>query len=132
MEETFRDRRRIEGRGFLTGCNGPWQTIAVRADGAIIPCLQLGHMVLGTINHNDLVDVWQNHHDLQNLRERLTIPLSSFAFCRDCPYRDYCTGNCPAMAYTMLGEVNHPSPDACLRLFLEQGGRLPERSARHT
>jgi hypothetical protein len=35
------------------------------------------------------------------------------------------------MAYALAGEVNHPSPDACLRLFLEQGGRLPERSAHH-
>ena len=121
-------RQRMEGRGFLTGCNGPRQTIAVRADGAIIPCLQLGHMVLGRIGQDDLLDVWQHHPDLRKLRERSLSPLSSFAFCRGCPYRDYCTGNCPAMAYTMTGKINHPSPDACLRLFQEQGGTLPERS----
>jgi SynChlorMet cassette radical SAM/SPASM protein ScmE len=132
MEEARLGGKRIEGRGFLTGCNGPRQTIAVRADGAIIPCLQLGHMVLGNINHDDLADVWQNHPDLLNLRGRLAIPLTAFAFCRDCAYRDYCTGNCPATAYTMTGKVNHPSPDACLRLFLEQGGQLPGRSALHT
>lgn len=115
-----------EGRGFLTGCNGPRQTIAVRADGVIIPCLQLGHMDLGRINHDALLDVWQNHPDLLQLRERSLIPLSSFAFCRDCPYTDYCTGNCPATAYTMTGKINHPSPDACLRLYQEQGGDSPE------
>ena len=37
----------------------------------------------------------------------------------------YCTGNCPALAYTLTGEVNHPSPDACLRRFLEEGGQIP-------
>ena len=116
----------MEGRGFLTGCNGPRQTIAVRADGAIIPCLQLGHMVLGRIGHDDFIHIWQNHPDLKKLRQRSLIPLSSFAFCRDCAYTDYCTGNCPATAYTMMGEVNHPSPDACLRLFQEQGGTLLE------
>ncbi len=28
------------------------------------------------------------------------------------------------MAYTLTGQVNHPSPDACLRRFLADGGRL--------
>ena len=132
MKEASREgRQRMEGRGFLTGCNGPRQTIAVRADGAIIPCLQLGHMALGRINHDDLLDVWQNHSDLRKLRQRSLISLPSFTFCQGCAYTDYCTGNCPALAYTITGEVNHPSPDACLRLFQEQGGRLPERSAHH-
>jgi SynChlorMet cassette radical SAM/SPASM protein ScmE len=130
MQEACREGKpRMEGRGFLTGCNGPRQTLAVRADGAIIPCLQLGHMVLGRINHDDFLDVWQNHPDLRKLRERSLIPLASFDFCRGCAYTDYCTGNCPAMAYTMTGEVNHPSPDACLRLFQEQGGSLLDRPA---
>ncbi len=131
MKDACREGRTMEGRGFLTGCNGPRQTIAVRADGAIIPCLQLGHMVLGRINHNDLIDIWQNHPDLRKLRERSSIPLSSFAFCQDCPYTYYCTGNCPAMAYTITGEVNHPSPDACFRFFQKQGGSLPERLPHH-
>jgi SynChlorMet cassette radical SAM/SPASM protein ScmE len=130
MKDARREgRQRMEGRGYLTGCNGPRQTIAVRADGMMIPCSQLGHMALGKINHDDLLDVWRNHPELQKLRERSLIPLTSFAFCRDCDYQDYCTGNCPAMAYAMTGEVNHPSPDACLRLFHEQGGALLERSA---
>ncbi len=129
MIEAAREGRQLmEGRGFLTGCSGPFQTLAVRADGVIIPCLQLGHMALGRINRDGLVDTWQNHPDLKRLRERSLIPLASFPFCRDCPYAGYCTGNCPAVAYTITGEVNHPSPDACLRLFLEQGGRLPERA----
>ncbi len=34
-------------------------------------------------------------------------------------------------AYALTGEVNHPSSDACLRLFQERGGVLPERSAHH-
>lgn len=118
---------RIEGRGFLTGCGGPFSSIAVRADGAYVPCSQLGHPVLGQVNRDDLRDIWQNHPLLWEFRNRRLIPLSSFAFCQDCPYIDYCTGNCPALAYNLTGEVNHPSPDACLRLFETEGGRLPER-----
>jgi hypothetical protein len=37
----------------------------------------------------------------------------------------YCAGNCPALAYTITGKEDHPSPDACLRTFLLEGGRLP-------
>ncbi|OGP90259.1 MAG: SynChlorMet cassette radical SAM/SPASM protein ScmE [Deltaproteobacteria bacterium RBG_16_48_10] len=116
----------IPGRGFLTGCNGPMSKIAVRADGVMVPCDQMGHMELGRINHDDLREVWQNHPELNRLRERRNIALSDFKFCQGCDYTSYCTGNCPAIAYTLYGEENHPSPDSCLRRFLEAGGSLPD------
>jgi len=91
----------------------------------IVPCLQLGHIVLGKINEDDLLTLWQNHPELLKLRGRVREPLEQFSFCQDCPYIGYCTGNCPATAYTLTGTVNHPAPDACLRLYLQQGGELP-------
>jgi SynChlorMet cassette radical SAM/SPASM protein ScmE len=105
--------------------------IAVRADGVIIPCCQIPHIELGRINKNGLKEVWQNHPELKRLRARCNIPLGDFELCKRCEYIAFCTGNCPALAYTICGEMNHPSPDACLRRFLEEGGRLPdiERSA---
>jgi SynChlorMet cassette radical SAM/SPASM protein ScmE len=128
IEEARREGKdRIPGRGYLTGCGGPMDHLAVRADGVIIPCCQIPHIELGRINKDDLKEVWQNHPELKRLRERCTIPLSNFEFCKGCEYINYCTGSCPALAYTIWGEVNHPSPDACLRRFLEEGGRLPKR-----
>jgi SynChlorMet cassette radical SAM/SPASM protein ScmE len=115
----------MPGRGYLIGCGGPMDTIAVRADGVMVPCIQMGHIELGRINKDDLKEVWQNHLELKRLRERGNIPLSAFEFCQGCDYLNYCTGNCPALAYMILGDENHPSPDACLRRFLEAGGRLP-------
>lgn len=115
----------IPGGGYLTGCSGPMDTIAVRADGIMTPCSQMSHIELGQINDHDLKTVWQDHPDLKKLRERHNIPLSHFEFCRDCEYMNYCTGNCPALAYTLENDENHPSPDACLKRFLEKGGRLP-------
>jgi SynChlorMet cassette radical SAM/SPASM protein ScmE len=115
-------------RGCLSGCGCYWQDLAVRADGAVTPCTMLSHIELGRINRDDLVEIWQNHADLGSLRGRNRIPLSSFSFCEGCEYLQYCTGNCPGLSYTLVGEVNHPSPDACLRKFLAEGGRLPERS----
>jgi len=116
----------IPGRGYLTGCGGPLKQIGVRADGVIVPCCQMPHIELGRINRDNLKDIWQHHPELKKLRERRNIPLNTFEFCQGCEYINYCTGSCPALAYTLWGEVNHPSPDACLRRFLGQGGRLPE------
>jgi radical SAM protein with 4Fe4S-binding SPASM domain len=96
---------------------------AVRADGVMTPCIQMSHIELGRINKDDLQEVWQENSELKRLRERHNIPLSDFEFCQGC---EYLTGNCPALAYTIIGKEDHPSPDACLKRFLEAGGRLPE------
>jgi SynChlorMet cassette radical SAM/SPASM protein ScmE len=126
MEKARREGKgAVPGRGFLTGCNGPMSKIAVRADGGMVPCDQMGHMELGFVNRDDLGEVWRGHPELKRLRDRHVIPLSDFDFCRGCDYIPYCTGNCPALAYTLYRQENHPSPDGCLRRFLESGGRLP-------
>lgn len=108
----------------LTACGCPSNTITVRADGAIVPCSMLAHIELGHINRDRLVDVWQKSAPLNDLRNRYSIPLEDFEFCAGCEYSPYCTGNCPGLAYTLTGHVNHPSPDACLRRFLADGGTL--------
>jgi SynChlorMet cassette radical SAM/SPASM protein ScmE len=127
MEKALREGQEyIDGRGYLSGCNGPVNTLAVRTDGIMAPCIQMSHIRLGRINKEDLQEVWQEHPELNRLRKRHKIFLNEFEFCQGCEYINYCTGNCPALAYTILGEENHPSPDACLKRFLEAGGRLPE------
>jgi len=103
--------------------------MAVRADGVMVPCGQMGHIELGRINVDSLQEVWQNHPELNRLRERRSIPLSNFELCRDCEYMNYCTGGCPATAYTICGVVDHPSPDSCFRRFLTEGGKLPVRNS---
>lgn len=129
MEGARREgQKSIQGRGFLSGCGVGWSKLAVRPDGTIVPCFQLTHIELGKINQVGLRDVWQNHPELKRLRERSNIPLSDFEFCRGCEYTNFCTGNCPGLAYTICGDDNHPSPDECLKRFLEAGGRLPEKS----
>ena len=129
MEEARSERRESRpNRGFLTGCGCYREHLAVRADGVITPCTMLSHIELGRINRNDLREIWRDHVALKVLRERNHFPLSSFSFCDGCEYANYCTGNCPGLSYTIVGEVNHPSPDACLRKFLAEGGRLPDRA----
>lgn len=118
----------MPGRGCLSGCGGMMSKIAVRADGVFVPCSQLPHIELGRINNDAIIDIWQNHPEMNRMRNRRKIPLSEFEFCQGCDYINYCTGNCPALSYTLLGIEDHPSPDACLKRFLEDGGRLPDES----
>ena len=126
------ERQRREGKGiqpecgYLKGCGGVFKQLAVRADGAIVPCTMLSHIELGRINRDSLAHVWRDHPELKRLRERRNIPLGELEHCRGCPYSMYCTGNCPAIAYTLTGTDGGPCPDACLRKFLEDGGKLPD------
>jgi len=116
----------LPGRGYLKGCGGVFNKLDVRADGVIVPCILLSHIELGLINQVNLEEVWQNHYKLNRLRNRCDISLNEFEFCHSCEYIPYCTGNCPALAYTILGDDNHPSPDSCLKRFFDEGGQLPD------
>jgi SynChlorMet cassette radical SAM/SPASM protein ScmE len=117
---------RLPNRGYLTGCGGFLSKMAIRADGVMLPCGLIPAMELGRINHDDLKDVWQNHAELNRFRNRRSTPLSDFEYCRDCDFINFCTGSCPALAYTLLNDPYQPSPDSCLKRFLEEGGQLPK------
>ena len=116
----------ITEQGCLLSCGGVFRKMGVRADGVMVPCSQMPHIELGQINQVSLREAWQNHQELQRMRDRRTIPLTDFQFCAGCEYIAYCTGSCPALAYTVTGQENHPNPQDCLKRFLEQGGRLPD------
>jgi len=115
----------FDNGGRLTGCGCTHDSIAVRADGTIVPCSILAHLELGRINRDSLLEVWQKNQALNSLRRRHHIRLADFDYCSDCGYLDYCTGNCPGLGYAMTGQVNFPSPDACLKRFLADGGSIP-------
>ncbi len=119
MEDARRTGVPIPGRGRLVGCGCTFDKLAVRSDGAYIPCVMLPQMVLGKIGNDALAEVWQNAIALHSLRSRLQIPLDTFAECRECVWHESCTGNCPGTAFTGTGEVNRPCPHTCLKRFHE-------------
>ncbi len=125
MEKARKEKApQFNNGGNLTGCGCPSSKIAVRADGVIVPCFMLSHMELGRINHEMLEDIWQKSQELHNLRTRHNIPLKSFEECAECEYTPYCTGNCPGSAYSLTDNAHQPSPDACLKKFLIDGGKI--------
>jgi SynChlorMet cassette radical SAM/SPASM protein ScmE len=115
------------GCGYLTSCGGVFSKIAVRADGIMTPCTQMPHIELGRINHDSLLEVWQQHPELNRLRGRRRKPLAEFDYCCSCGYISYCRGGCPANAFQLTGDENRPvfSTDSCFRRFKEDGGVLP-------
>ena len=120
MEEARRSGTPVPGRGRLVGCGCIYDSLAVRSDGAYIPCVMLPHMVLGKVGETPLVEVWQNAESLCRLRERWEIALEEFDECRLCEWQSSCTGNCPGTAFTATGKVDQPCPSTCLKRFQEK------------
>jgi SynChlorMet cassette radical SAM/SPASM protein ScmE len=120
MEAARLAGRGIPGRGRLVGCGCVFNTMAVRADGAYIPCVTLPQMVLGHIGGDSLLDVWQNSPTLKEFRGRVHKRLDSFEECRDCEYVEACTGNCAGPALSFYGTPHRPSPEGCLRRFRKE------------
>jgi SynChlorMet cassette radical SAM/SPASM protein ScmE len=120
MEAARQSGDPIPERGRLVGCGCTFQRLAVRADGAYIPCVMLPQMVLGQVVDDALPEIWTRAVGLVALRERRSIELNSFAECRDCPWLGNCTGNCPGTAFTLTGAVDRPCPSACLKRFQQE------------
>lgn len=120
MEQARRIGASVAGRGRLVGCGCVFDRLAVRSDGAYIPCVMLPHMVLGRLGETPLTEVWQNAEALCRLRERSRIALAEFEECRLCDWQSNCTGNCPGTAFTATGYIDRPCPATCLKRFDEE------------
>jgi len=125
MENSRLNGAIVQGKGRLTGCGCAFSKIAVRSDGAIVPCNMLSHIILGWINKDSLQDIWQCSSELNRIRSRSKIALDEFVQCKGCKYVSYCTGNCPGLGYNLTGNIYSPSPDACLKDYLAAGGVIP-------
>lgn len=117
MEEARRNGAPISGRGRLVGCGCVFDRLAVRSDGAYIPCVMLPQMVMGYMGKVTLRQVWQEAEALVGLRQRNSIPLDSFSECHACLWQMSCTGSCPGSAITLSGSANVPCPGSCLQRF---------------
>lgn len=111
--------------GTLSSCGCHNNSLAVRADGVIIPCTLLPMIVLGNISRDPLVDIWLHHPAMVRIRERQTIPLSNFKECRGCSYRPFCRGGCPGVTVSVTGDPYRPGSDTCIQRYLKEGGQVP-------
>jgi len=118
MEAARQSGAPAPGGGYLTGCGCVGSRVSVRCDGAYVPCVLLPQWVAGYIGQDPLEAVWRNSPVLNAVRARVHMAFASCPECQDCEYSPYCTGSCAAAAWSRLGDVNRPNPEACLRQFL--------------
>ena len=110
--------RPIAGHGRLVACGCVFERLAVRADGAYVPCVMLPLQVIGHAGQMPLVDAWQSQI-MARMRARGQTALTEFAECAGCRYVESCTGNCPGSSSSLTGDPHQPSPESCLRRFEE-------------
>ena len=101
------------------------QKLAVNHDGTITPCNMLATMVMGRIGETPIRDIWRSHPHLRALRERREIPMDDVAECKDCDWRAFCNGSCPAVPFAVTGSLRSPHLADCYRRFLAEVGHVP-------
>ncbi len=114
--------RRVAYSGCLAGCGASFKQMGVRADGEMVPCVQLPAIELGRINQTALLNAWRSP-EMERLRNRRTVQLQAFDQCRECPYRDFCVGGCPAYSAFDAADASRRVCRFCLREAEEFAGR---------
>ncbi len=80
-------------------CSRIFYSLAIRSDGAVIPCSQYPELVLGNIGEQSLADIWAGTA-LNELRRRVmdTQAASGLSKCAGCEWRIWCGGACPSIS----------------------------------
>lgn len=79
------DRERYSKQAL---CGVGLNNICVSANGDLYPCPGWQSMIVGNINNNTLINIWENSTDLKKLRK---VTHADFPQCIDCSARKYCT-----------------------------------------
>ncbi len=117
----------LPGRGKLAACGGVFNKMAIRHDGAIVPCTMLPTMVMGKIGSTPLREAWLSGREINILRTRYETPITTVAGCGDCSYAGFCTGGCPAVVFAQCGTLNAVDPRNCYKKYKEDKN-VPLRS----
>lgn len=87
----------------ITGCSMGISSICIMPNGDIYPCSRLP-LNLGNIQVSKLIDIWENHQVLSELRN-----FQNYQKCKKCILVNNCRG-CPAIAYAESGSYLEKDP----------------------
>lgn len=99
-----------DGKGDF-GCSAGTRSIAVMADGSIVPCRRFP-IVLGNVLEDDIVKIITGNKLMQRLRNT-----KNYKKCSACSLAKNCRG-CPAMAYATSGDCFASDPH-CWKILPE-------------
>ncbi|MBN2305620.1 MAG: radical SAM protein [Anaerolineae bacterium] len=114
--------------GYLTGCGCVFHRMSILHNGTLVPCHIMYDAVLGNFQTDSIIDIWQNHPIMNQLRDRRAIPMHEAPGCQACEWNQQCNGGCPGLAYQLTGDFNRANPADCYRRFLAD---LSEESRAH-
>lgn len=107
-------------RGKLSACGGIFNKMAILHDGSIVPCNMLPAMVMGKIGEKRLDEAWLSGREINVLRERYHIPVTSIPGCGDCAFAGFCTGGCPAVVFARYGTLSAVDREGCYKKYVEE------------
>lgn len=126
-EAQMNGKTTIPGRGRLSACGGVFEKLAILHDGTIVPCHVISDLHLGNILKDDIVEIWQRHPLMNQLRHRQEIWLDALEPCKDCGYKGYCTAGCPGGAFFLNGDFNSRNPMDCYRILTGEEAYSPNQ-----
>ncbi|MEW6574032.1 MAG: radical SAM protein [Bacillota bacterium] len=94
----------------ISRCSAGKETIAITANGDIVPCNNLQELVCGNIRRSDFARVWQYSSILAEFRSLFKLKVTSLEGCQDCHLVSICPGGCRANAYQEYGSLTAPDP----------------------
>jgi radical SAM protein with 4Fe4S-binding SPASM domain len=91
-------------------CKAGVSTLLVSFNGKVVPCpafKQAQDFVLGNINVDSLLSIWQNNQELEHLRK---FDYRRIEGCKECDNLSYCQGRCIAQRFYRFGNI-YQGPD---------------------
>lgn len=98
-------------------CPAPAKKLAIRADGAILPCNHLPELVLGSVRTDSIQDIWDRSPILEQLIRSVSRRTAEFRKCADCRFSLHCLPACPAAVSP--DDADERANSACLKLYME-------------
>ena len=118
-----RGETEMPGRGTLSACGAVFSKMSVLHDGTMVPCDMIPTLTMGVIGTRSLQDAWLISPEINALRHRREIALSTLPECNGCRYVGFCTGGCPASVMSASGRLIGINPLTCYRSYAERGGK---------
>ncbi|MGE5342712.1 MAG: radical SAM protein [Candidatus Omnitrophota bacterium] len=91
------------------GCGAACTSCVVTATGDVLPCNGLSTFPGGNIRESDLLDIWENSENFQQIRDLSQLSMEDTPHCKTCKYRYLCDGGCRATSYIIYRDLLAPS-----------------------
>lgn len=80
------EKNRYKERRKYSPCSHLWSSLAIRWNGDVVPCCRdlQGGMVLGNVNNESLIDIWNNDKIIDLRKKHRDFKYDEIAICKNC------------------------------------------------